>query len=578
MVRGGRPAGDVAVAQVVHGEGHTRLKRHVAARERIGGRDGGAHVIAVVAARRRGGIAVLTAREAVVQGRYADGHREQVAPAHDAAQRGGSRGPQGQPLDVLAHAERIGHGVGGADVAARRGGELHVGRHAAHAAPLAAYPFQTVAHADDVRRTPLAHGRAAAQAEQIAGRRAAHGELVRQIARGGVLLPPQLQARLLAFQGRGSLLLHDEVAPAVQQIVSLTRMVVVVHVDGIVGCHGERQVGRKAEDVVDRSHGRTVETVSHGGHGGRAERVAGEEARCRSTIASAQQRAPGGIVGGKVVSLGHDEMLVATPHHQRIQAPQPRGAVAPARARRDVAHGTHHAPLLEPQVEGCLLRKRHVLQHLLGLVVLVNVHRKHVLGPYVLCGQRVTPAQHVEVFDVETVDVLALILYAARFVDGDARYAADDVLDGAVGSVAQRVDVVDERVAQRVDGRRLHRHLADVDGRLRQAEVVRRRAVGHRERRLLIAQQGAGNAQPRGLALHADGVAPVTVGEAVGHKVARALLIHLHHDAGQGLPLPVLHQPRQPHLPPDGGGKQQQATEEHQAERAHNGWLFYSNL
>ena len=111
-------------------------------------------------------------------------------------------------------------------------------------------------------------------------------------------------------------------------------------------------------------------------------------------------------------------------------------------------------------------------------MIFEHTHRLHIAGLDVACGQSVVASQQVAPFDVEAVDGLALVTDFAICPNVDARDAAYDVFDVAVGLSRERRDAIGEGVTPLVHIVRLHRHFAKGLCALAELHVLSLRAVG----------------------------------------------------------------------------------------------------
>ena len=140
------------------------------------------------------------------------------------------------------------------------------------------------------------------------------------------------------------------------------------------------------------------------------------------------------IVSGVVGLIG--EYCLDFPreiHGYRLGIPHPRlVAAAQLQGRRPGAAGR----VFEFQVERSLVGAFQRFQRPDGLVAFINFHRSDVRCPDVVGGYAVATPQHIHSFDVETVDLFAVIGDLSALFHRNSRHFLQHLADGAVGTVA----------------------------------------------------------------------------------------------------------------------------------------------
>ena len=264
-----------------------------------------------------------------------------------------------------------------------------------------------------------------------------------------------------------------------------------VPAEGVLPFQHEVFLLAEVKEGVPRGKGRSVVGIAPSGQTACAEGSVGEEGG-DGCFRGLQQEVDGlyRIVFGKIVAFDGVHRLAMGKDLHPIEFRQPSGTIARASPHLGVPHQSPQCPFLEREVECCLLGHFEVFEQLHRLVIFEHTHRLHIAGLDVARGQSVVASQQVAPFDVEAVDGLALVTDFAICRNVDARDAAYDVFDVAVGLSRERRDAIGEGVTPLVHIVRLHRHFAKGLCALAELHVLSLRAVGEDDFHGFVTEMG----------------------------------------------------------------------------------------
>ena len=423
-----------------------------------------------------------------------------------------------KPLCPLADPHGIARRIDRPDGIGRRARHRHQRPHLVHPALLAEHRAEVIADVVIAVAQRLLHEVFVGQQVAVGIEAPLEAQLVHHITLRRIVLYLEREVGLVPVQLRATGLHHPHRQVARGIVFGHLGIPVRVFVPEVVGSHRQRQVFAELLQRIHRSSGRTILEIARLRNLRLPERQLREQAvgqGLRVEQAAYQLLRLVAVGLAEVVALGRDQGLVLGRDQHAEQLALPLRLPAPAGAALHIADGLQHALPLQGQVQGRAVAHLEVLQRLHGLVVLVDADRRDVVRRNVARGDGITPAQQIQIFDVELVDGLAVVEDAPVVLHLDARQAFDDVLDAPVRPAAERCHVIQQRVAQRPDGRHLHHHLLQLEGFLAEPHVHRLRGIVHGQRKRRIAHAGEYQAQRLGQRLQLYGVTPLVVGNGV---------------------------------------------------------------
>ena len=238
-----------------------------------------------------------------------------------------------------------------------------------------------------------------------------------------------------------------------------------------------------APEVVRRHEVRTVETTAVAVDSPQAVRGHVDmllESRF-GTLAVDEQRGLTRHVATRVVRLQRVQRLrfPLKTHQRQLSLPKERTR---ADGRLGCPHPARLGVLLQPDIDGRVLRKRDVLQRFHRLVVLHHLHATHVAGMDIVRRYAVSALQHVLTLDVELVDRLSVVGDGPALLDFNAWHLFEDVAQRAVGRCRKSGDDIRDGVPPFVNAGSADDDLPQRCGLFFKGHVVRRPTFLDRER------------------------------------------------------------------------------------------------
>ena len=203
------------------------------------------------------------------------------------------------------------------------------------------------------------------------------------------------------------------------------------------------------------------------------------------------------ISQARVISLERQELLrfFVDLHGEDITLPQ--RLVIIAQSLLKIADRLQLAVVLDFQVECCLVGEVYILQGSYGLVVFVDIHRRHVVRADILGSQGIVARQHVHIFDIKLTDALTLVIDASRVVHADAWHSLQYILDASILFFLEGIDIISQGVAALADRHTSHHHLLDIDSLIVQGDVLELSKVLSQDGLRLVAQPRQGDTGDR---------------------------------------------------------------------------------